>query len=140
MIRAGRAYAARRDEIWNKLWGNLSFNPITALTGSTVEEMCQNPETRAVIRAMMVEAQQAGEKLGVKFAVGVDKRIDGGMAVGVHKTFMLQYLERGRPMETDALVSAVAEMGRLTGTGTPIIDSVLALVKMRARLAGCFLD
>jgi len=127
-----------RDELWVKLWGNLSFNPISALTGSTLEEMCSEPETRALIRAMMVEAQEVGEKIGVKFPVDVDKRIEGGKAVGAHKTSMLQDLERGRPMEIDALVSAVAEMGQLTETPTPNIDAVLALVKMRARLAGCY--
>ena len=127
-----------RDELWVKLWGNLSFNPISALTGSTLEEMCTEPDPRALIRAMMVEAQEVGEKIGVKFPVNVDKRIEGGKAVGPHKTSMLQDLERGRPMEIDALVSAVAEMGRLTETLTPNIDAVLALVKMRARLAGCY--
>ena len=127
-----------RDELWVKLWGNLSFNPISALTGATLEAMCQEPDTRAVIRDMMVEAQAVGEKLGVKFPIAVDKRIDGGMAVGAHKTSMLQDLERGRPMEIDALVGAVSEMGQLTDTPTPTIDAILALVKMRARLAGCY--
>ncbi|NQV54821.1 MAG: 2-dehydropantoate 2-reductase [Rhodospirillales bacterium] len=127
-----------RDEIWVKLWGNLSFNPISALTGATLEDMCKNPESRALIRKMMVEAQQVAEKIGVKFAIDVDKRIDGGMAVGAHKTSMLQDLERGRPMEIDALIGAVSEMGRLTETPTPTIDDVLAQVIDKARLAGCY--
>ncbi|MAF47155.1 MAG: 2-dehydropantoate 2-reductase [Rhodospirillales bacterium] len=127
-----------RDEIWVKLWGNLSFNPISALTGATLEQMCSAPDSRALIRRMMLEAQVMAEKIGVKFAVDVDKRIDGGMAVGAHKTSMLQDLERRRPMEIDALVGAVSEMGRLTETPTPTIDAVLALVTLRARLAGCY--
>ncbi len=127
-----------RDELWVKLWGNLSFNPISALTGATLEQMGTDPDMRAVVRAMMVEAQAIAENLGVKFAIDVDKRIDGGVAVGAHKTSMLQDLERGRPMEIDALVGAVAEMGRLTGVPCPTIDTVLALVRQRARLAGCY--
>ena len=127
-----------RDEIWVKLWGNLSFNPISALTGATLEQMCSAPDSRALIRRMMLEAQVMAEKIGVKFAVDVDKRIDGGMAVGAHKTSMLQDLERRRPMEIDALVGAVAELGRLTATPTPTIDAVYALVRRRAIEAGCY--
>jgi 2-dehydropantoate 2-reductase len=127
-----------RDEIWVKLWGNLSFNPISALTGATLEEICGFDETRAVARAMMLEGQAIGEALGVRFAIPVDKRIDGAAAVGAHKTSMLQDLERGRAMEIDALVTAVQELGRLTGVATPTIDAVLALVKLRGRTAGCY--
>ncbi|MEJ8572010.1 2-dehydropantoate 2-reductase [Microbaculum marinum] len=127
-----------RDEIWVKLWGNLSFNPISALTGATLDVLCTDPGTRAVARAMMVEAQQIAETLGVKFPIDVDRRIDGGAAVGAHKTSMLQDLERGRPMEIDALVGAVQEMGGLTDIPTPTIDTVLALIKLRAREAGCY--
>jgi len=127
-----------RDEIWVKLWGNLSFNPISALTGATLDVLCTEPGTRAVARAMMVEAQAIAEDLGVKFPIDVDRRIDGGAAVGAHKTSMLQDLERGRPMEIDALVTAVQELGRVTGHPTPTIDTVLALVRQRARLAGCY--
>jgi len=127
-----------RDEIWVKLWGNLSFNPISALTGATLDVLCTEPGTRAVARAMMVEAQAIAEDLGVKFPIDVDRRIDGGAAVGAHKTSMLQDLERGRPMEIDALVAAVQELGRITGRPTPTIDTVLALVRQRAELAGCY--
>ncbi len=87
---------------------------------------------------MMVEAQAIGEKLGVRFPISVDKRIDGGAAVGAHKTSMLQDLERGRPMEIDALVTAVQEMGRLVEVPTPTIDTVLALVQLRGKVAGCY--
>lgn len=125
-----------RDEIWIKLWGNLSFNPISALTGATLEAIAGDPGTRSVARAMMVEARDIGLKLGVRFAIDVDKRIDGAAAVGAHKTSMLQDLERGRPMEIDALVTAVQELGQIVGLPTPTIDLVLALVRLRAREAG----
>jgi 2-dehydropantoate 2-reductase len=127
-----------RDEMWIKLWGNLSFNPISALTCATLDVICTDPSTRALARAMMLEAQAIAEKLGVRFPISVDKRLDGGAAVGAHKTSMLQDLERGRPMEIDALVTAVQDMGRLVEVPTPAIDAVLALVRLRARVAGCY--
>ncbi|MGB7300360.1 MAG: 2-dehydropantoate 2-reductase [Burkholderiaceae bacterium] len=127
-----------RDEIWVKLWGNLSFNPISALTHATLDQLCTFDGTRAVARGMMVEAQHIAEKLGVRFPVDVDKRIDGGAAVGAHKTSMLQDLERGRPMEIDALITAVQEMGQLVDVPTPTIDTVLALIRLRARTAGTY--
>jgi 2-dehydropantoate 2-reductase len=127
-----------RNDIWVKLWGNLSFNPISALTGATLEQIGAQEDVRAVVRAMMLEAQAVGEELGVRFAIDVDKRIEGGASVGAHKTSMLQDLELGRPMEIDALVAAVAELGRVTGKPTPTIDTVLALVRQRAALAGCY--
>jgi 2-dehydropantoate 2-reductase len=124
-----------RDELWVKLWGNLSFNPISALTGATLDVLCTDPGTRDVARHMMLEAQAIGEKLGVRFPIDVEKRIDGGAAVGAHKTSMLQDLERGRPLELDALVTAVQELGEITETPTPTIDTVLALIKLRAATA-----
>jgi len=127
-----------RDEIWIKLWGNLSFNPISALTCATLDVICTDPGTRALARAMMVEARTIAEKLGARFPISVEKRLDGGAAVGAHKTSMLQDLERGRPMEIDALVTAVQDMGRLVGVPTPTTDAVLALVRLRARVAGCY--
>jgi 2-dehydropantoate 2-reductase len=143
MVAAGLKAPVRSDirsDIWVKLWGNLSFNPISALTGATLAEIVADKATRALARNMMVEAQAIGEKLGVRFAVDVDRRIDGAGAVGDHKTSMLQDLERGRPMEIDALVGAVAELGRLTGIETPTIDAVLALVRQLGRLRGCYTD
>jgi 2-dehydropantoate 2-reductase len=122
-----------RDEIWLKLWGNLSFNPISALTCATLEQIAGDPGTRAVVKNMMVEAQQIAEKLGVNFRVDVERRINGAGAVGAHKTSMLQDLERGRPMEIDPLVTVVQEMGVLTEVPTPTIDIVLALIKQRAQ-------
>ncbi|MDJ0859291.1 MAG: 2-dehydropantoate 2-reductase [Dinoroseobacter sp.] len=127
-----------RDEIWVKLWGNLSFNPISALTHATLDVLCTDPGTRAVARGMMVEAQTVAEKLGVKFPIDVDKRIDGGAAVGAHRTSMWQDLDQGRPMEIDALVTSVQELGRLTDTPTPTIDTVQALVALRGRSAGLY--
>jgi len=127
-----------RDEIWVKLWGNLSFNPISALTGATLDVLCTDPGTRAVARAMMVEAQEIAERLGVKFPIDVDRRIDGGASVGAHRTSMLQDLDKRRPMEIDALVGAVQELGRIVAVPTPTIDAVLGLVTLRARVAGCY--
>ncbi|WP_299293754.1 2-dehydropantoate 2-reductase [uncultured Tateyamaria sp.] len=127
-----------RDEIWVKLWGNLSFNPISALTHATLDVLCTDPGTRAVARGMMVEAQQIAEKLGVKFPIDVDRRIDGGAAVGAHRTSMWQDLDMGRPMEIDALVCAVQELGALTQTPTPTLDTVSALVQLRGRVAGLY--
>jgi 2-dehydropantoate 2-reductase len=125
-----------RDEIWLKLWGNLCFNPLSALTHATLDIIASDPGTRAVARAMMLEAKSIADKLGVHFRVDVERRINGAGAVGAHKTSMLQDLERGRALEIDALVSVVQELGRLTDTPTPTIDIVLALVKQRARVAG----
>jgi len=127
-----------RDEIWIKLWGNLSFNPISALTHATLDVLCTDPGTRAVARGMMLEAQEIAEKLGVKFPIDVDRRIDGGAAVGAHRTSMWQDLELRRPMEIDALVTSVQELGGLTNTATPTIDTVLALIRLRAKTAGLY--
>ncbi len=127
-----------RDEIWVKLWGNASFNPVSALTGATLAEIGRDPDTRTLIGRLMAEIQAVGEALDVRFKVDIDKRIDGAVAVGEHKTSMLQDLEKGRPMEIDALIGAVQELGVLVGEPTPTLDTVLALVKQRARLAGCY--
>jgi 2-dehydropantoate 2-reductase len=140
LISAGLRAPVRsiRDEIWVKLWGNLCFNPISALTLATLDRVVADQGTRGVARAMMTEAQAIGEALGVVFSVGLDQRIEGAAAVGAHRTSMLQDLERGRPMEIDALVTAVREMGDLAGVPTPTIDTVLALIQQRARVAGSY--
>ena len=127
-----------RDELWVKLWGNLSFNPISVLTHATLDVLCTDPGTRDVARRMMIEAQAVAEKLGVSFPIDVDRRIEGGAAVGAHRTSMLQDLDAGRPMEIDALVASVQELGRITETPTPTIDTVLALVALRGRVAGLY--
>lgn len=122
-----------RSEIWVKLWGNLSFNPISALTHATLEDICVFPATRELAANMMREAQVIGEKLGVQFKVSLEKRINGAQAVGQHKTSMLQDVELGRPLELDALVGSVIELGRITETPTPNIDAVYALVSLLAK-------
>jgi 2-dehydropantoate 2-reductase len=127
-----------RDEIWVKLWGNLSFNPISALTLATLDVICADPGTRALARAMMLEAEAIGTALGVRFPIDVDRRIDAAAAVGAHRTSMLQDLEAGRPLEIDALVASVQELGRLTGVATPAIDAVLALIRLRVRSVGLY--
>ena len=127
-----------RDEIWVKLWGNLSFNPISALTHATLDVLCTDEGTRAVAHNMMVEAQEIAERLGVKFPIDVDRRIAGGAAVGAHRTSMLQDLDQKRPLEIDALVASVQELGRVTDVATPTIDTVLGLIRLRARTAGLY--
>ncbi|MCK0198382.1 2-dehydropantoate 2-reductase [Ancylobacter sp. 6x-1] len=127
-----------RDEMWLKLWGNLCFNPISALTHATLDTIASDPGTRAIAKAMMLEAQEIAVQSGVNFRVGVERRIDGAGAVGAHKTSMLQDLERSRAMEIDPLVTVVQEMGRLAGIATPTIDTVLSLVRQRAQIAGLY--
>jgi 2-dehydropantoate 2-reductase len=122
-----------RSEIWLKLWGNLTFNPISALSHSTLVDICQYPLTRELAVQMMQEAQAVANKLGIEFRVTLDKRIAGAEKVGKHKTSMLQDIEAGRGSEVDALVGAVVELGRLTDTPTPHIDTVYALVKLLDR-------
>jgi 2-dehydropantoate 2-reductase len=119
-----------RTEIWIKLWGNLAFNPISALTGATLEGICQYPLTRELARQMMLEAQAIAEKLGIKFGISLEQRINGAENVGAHKTSMLQDIEAGRPTEIDAIVGAVAELGKLTQIPTPHIDAIYANVKL----------
>ena len=119
-----------RAEIWLKAWGNLSFNPISALTQATLVDICQFPLTRELAARMMEEAQTIANKLGITFRLTIDKRIAGAESVGRHKTSMLQDVEAGRPLEIEALVGTVVELGRVTSTPTPYIDAVYALVKL----------
>src|SRR5262245_34686618 len=119
-----------RSDIWIKLWGNLAFNPISALTRATLVDICRNPLTRDLARGMMAEGQAIAEQLGVEFGISIEQRINGAEQVGAHKTSMLQDIEAGRPTEVDALVGAVAELGRLTHIPTPHIDAVYANVKL----------
>lgn len=119
-----------RSEIWLKLWGNVTFNPISALSHATLVDICQYPMTRDLAAAMMTETQDVAAKLGVTFRVSLDKRIAGAEKVGKHKTSMLQDIEAGRAPEIDALVGSVVELGRLTKTPTPHIETVYALVKL----------
>ena len=119
-----------RSEIWLKLWGNLSFNPISALTHATLEDICQYPLTRDLAAAMMTEAQTIGERLGAHFRVSLEKRINGAEKVGKHKTSMLQDLEAGRPLEIDGMLGAVLELGEFTETPTPTLNVVHACVSL----------
>jgi len=122
-----------RSEIWLKLWGNLSFNPISALTHATLVDLCQDPTTRELASDMMREAQAIGEKLGATFRVPLEKRIAGAEKVGKHKTSTLQDVEAGRAIEIDALIGSVKELGEVTGVKTPHIDAVYALMSLLAK-------
>lgn len=124
-----------RDDIWFKLLGNATFNPVSVLTGATLEAMGTNAGVRGLIHQMMAEAVAVATELGVRFAMDIDKRINGAVAVGAHKTSMLQDLEAGRPLELDALVATVTELGRLVKVPTPTIDLVLSLARLRAATA-----
>lgn len=127
-----------RNEIWLKLWGNLCFNPISALTRATLDVVATDPGTRALSRAMMMEAQRIAVRLGVHFRVDVERRINGAAGVGPHRTSMLQDLEKGRAMEIDALLTVVQEMGRMVDMETPHIDSVLALIQQLGVTQGLY--
>jgi 2-dehydropantoate 2-reductase len=127
-----------RSEIWLKLWGNLCFNPISALTRATLDVVATDPGTRALSRAMMVEAQAIAERLGARLRVDVERRINGAVRVGAHRTSMLQDFEAGKAMEIDALVTAVQEMGRITDLPTPHLDIVLSLVTQLGRSTGTY--
>ncbi len=122
-----------RAEIWLKLWGNLTFNPISALSRATLAGICQFPPSRALAAAMMTEAQTVANKLGVTFRVPLEKRIAGAERVGHHKTSMLQDVEARRPLEVEALLGSVVELARLTDTPTPHLDTVYALTQLLAK-------
>ncbi len=133
MMRAGFKAPVSRDirsELWIKLWGNLSFNPISALTHATLEQICRFGPTRALAASMMREAQTVAEALGVRFKITLEQRIAGAEAVGAHKTSMLQDVEHGRGLELEALVGSVVELGRITGTPTPTIDAIYAATSL----------
>ncbi|MDP2007999.1 MAG: 2-dehydropantoate 2-reductase [Rubrivivax sp.] len=122
-----------RSEIWVKLWGNLTFNPISALTHATLEDICRYPLARELAASMMREAQAVGEKLGVAFKISLEQRIAGAEAVGAHKTSMLQDVEAGRALELEALVGSVVELGRITETPTPAISAIYAATSLLSR-------
>ena len=119
-----------RTEIWMKLWGNLTFNPVSALSRATLEDICRFAPTRALAAAMMREAQTVGEAFGIRFRLGVDKRIAGAESIGAHKTSMLQDIEHGRATEIDALLGSVIELGRLANVATPHLDAIYAVTKL----------
>jgi 2-dehydropantoate 2-reductase len=123
-----------RNELWLKLWGNLSMNPISALSRATVDVIIGDPLSRELVVHMMAEAQAVAEALGVRFAVDIDRRIKMAEAIGAHKTSMLQDVEAGRPTEIDALLGAVCELGRLVSLPTPTLDAIYASVKLLERV------
>jgi 2-dehydropantoate 2-reductase len=122
-----------RSEIWLKLWGNCSFNPISALTHATLSDICEFPLSRELAANVMREAQAIGDQLGVRFLVSLEKRIAGAQAVGKHKTSMLQDVEAGRALELDALIGSVIELGRWTATPTPYLDALYACTSLLAK-------
>ena len=126
-----------RDEIWLKLWGNLSLNPLSVLTGATFDQMCGDPSIRGVILELMTEAQVIAERLGARFGTGKEERLSEAEKLKGFKSSMLQDLEAGRRLEIDAIIGVVSEMGRMTKLPTPMIDAVLALVRLRAQVRGC---
>ena len=135
MMAAGFKSPVSRDirgELWVKLWGNLAFNPLSALTHATLQDICRHPATRELAAQMMGEAKAVAEKLGVVFKISLEQRIAGAEAVGAHKTSMLQDVEHGRALELQALVGAVVELGRITGTPTPHIDAIHAATSLLA--------
>jgi len=127
-----------RDDIWVKLWGNMSFNPVSVLTGATLRQIGTDPGLRGLVREMMIEGQKIGEGLGVKFPVDIEKRINGAVEVGEHKTSTLHDFEAGKPIEIDALLGAVCELGRFVGVETPTMNLIWALTRQRAITAGCY--
>jgi 2-dehydropantoate 2-reductase len=136
MMNAGFKSPVSRDirsEIWVKLWGNLSFNPLSALTHATLQDICLFPPTRALAAQMMAEAQAVAEKLGVVFKITLEQRLNGAQAVGAHKTSMLQDVENGRALELAALVGAVVELGQITQTPTPTISAIYAATSLLAQ-------
>ena len=139
MMRAGFKSPVAKDirsEIWIKLWGNLSFNPISALTHATLEDICRFPLSRELAATMMREAQAVAEKLGVVFKISLDQRIAGAEAIGAHKTSMLQDVEHGRALELEALVGSVVELGRITDTPTPTIAAIYAAASLLGKTLG----
>lgn len=119
-----------RTELWTKLWGNATFNPISALTHATLEDICRFPLTRTLAEDVMREVKAIGEALGIRFRIPLEKRIAGAEAVGPHKTSMLQDVESGRALEADALLGSVIELGRIVNVPSPHLDSLYAVVKL----------
>ena len=127
-----------RDEIWVKLWGNCSFNPVSALTGATLDAIGNDPESRALVHAIMTEVKSVGEAIGVRFSVSIEKRIDGAAAIVGHKPSTRQDIEAGRPLEIDPLVTAVLELAEGLSIETPALAHVTALLKLQAETLGLY--
>lgn len=143
LIHAGLKSPVRKNiraDIWMKLWGNLAFNPVSVLTGETLEEIANNSSSCSIVEKMMIEGQAVAEALGIHFPISLEKRIEGTRNVGAHKTSTLQDYELGRPMEIDALTKSVSEAGKIVNIPTPTIDEIYEKVKLKALKAGCYLD
>lgn len=125
-----------RDAVWMKLWGNIAFNPVSVLTGAKMDRMADDPGVRAVLRQAMLECRAVAERLGARFDRDVETRIEEARVIGDFKTSMLQDFEAGRPVEIDALVGAVIELGRRVAVETPMLQAIDALTRMRAMPAG----
>ncbi|HZB93012.1 MAG TPA: 2-dehydropantoate 2-reductase [Stellaceae bacterium] len=121
-----------RDAVWMKLWGNVAFNPVSVLTGAKMDQMADDPAVRAVLRAAMIECQQVAAALGTRFGRDVEARIEESRTIGDFKTSMLQDFEAGRPVEIDALVATVVELGRRVAVKTPLLEAIAALTRLRA--------
>jgi 2-dehydropantoate 2-reductase len=121
-----------RSEIWLKLWGNAVFNPISALTGATLRAICEYPGTAQLARTVMREVELVANALGVFMPVSLERRMAGAAAIGEHKTSMLQDLEKGRPLELDAIVAAVIELAQITGVAAPRLQELYSLARLRA--------
>ena len=119
-----------RSHLWVKAWGNLAMNPISALTGATLVEICRHQATRMLAAQMMAEASEVAEKLGLHLRVSIEQRIDGAEKVGDHKTSMLQDVIAGRTLEIDPLIGSFVELGQLTHTAMPATETVYALVSL----------
>ena len=125
-----------RSDIWLKLIGNSSFNPLSVITQNTLKEMCENEDTRNIIKHMMNEAILIGKKLNINIKLTVEKRIEGAKNVGDHKTSTLQDFENKRPLELNALIHALIELGQLTNTQTPTLNSIYRLAKFFSERRG----
>jgi 2-dehydropantoate 2-reductase len=127
-----------RDEIWIKLWGNCSFNPISALTGASLDQIGNDSATRALVHAMMEECQTVGLALGARFNVSLERRIEGATSIIGHKPSTRQDVELGRPMELDALIISVLELARKLDIATPALDAIAALVRLQGDVLGLY--
>ena len=122
-----------RHEIWVKLLGNVAFNPISALTGATLVEMVRHPEISGLVRTLMTETEAVARRLGIELPISIDQRMAGAEKVGEHKTSMLQDLEAGRPLELEAVVGAVVELGERLGVAMPATKAVYACASLLDR-------
>lgn len=127
-----------QKDIWYKLWGNMTMNPISAITGATMDLILGDPLVEELCRAIMVEAKEVGARIGCAIGQSVGDRLAISRTLGAFKTSMLQDVEAGRPIELDSLVTVVAEIGDLVGFETPAIDTLLGLVRLRARVLGLY--